>query len=179
MRLHYRHRRGDVEVVWNDGRTTSHPILELKYDDGDAICYYHDNLPILGKCSNLKSKIQVDIWRNIQQERKLTFKPSLYLIFSDHPEVDAKDEKDENDDKASLMGEVIEFAKRTKLPCHVVGQKVLFHSGSTYSAFIHYNTGKDTVKKLVNRGFRRFGRGDVCLIDEDEINYFIRMAERM
>lgn len=38
------------------------------------------------------------------------------------------------------------FLERTKLPCHVVGQNVLFHSGSSYSAFIHCKTEKDTVK---------------------------------
>ncbi|CAG2243693.1 MIB [Mytilus edulis] len=67
--------------------------------------------------------------------------------------------------------------EKTKLPCHVVGQKVLFHSGSINTVFIHCNTDKDTVKELVKKGFRRFERGDIDETREDEIHYFIRMAE--
>lgn len=38
------------------------------------------------------------------------------------------------------------FSEKTKLPCHVVGQRIMFHSGSTHSVFIHHSTEKDTVE---------------------------------
>ncbi|CAC5407421.1 unnamed protein product [Mytilus coruscus] len=85
--------------------------------------------------------------------------------------------------------------------CHVVGQRVLFHSGSTNAVFIHYKTEKDAVElsilsltsylntsidikidnrlfqELVKKGFSKFERGDMDEKNEDEIHYFIRMAE--
>ncbi|CAG2254562.1 TRPM3 [Mytilus edulis] len=149
--------------------------------------------------------IQVDIWRTIKLVKKDIFKPSLYLIFANHTAVDKKESKGDKKDNMVLMEEVLEFAKKTKLPCHVVGQRVLFHSGSSHAVFIHYKTEKDTVKELVEKGFHKFERGDMDTknkkdemdaenkedeIDaenkenemdaenkEDEIQYFLRMAK--
>ncbi|VDI01503.1 Hypothetical predicted protein, partial [Mytilus galloprovincialis] len=175
--------RSDVSVDWRDGTDSSNRILELSYDYGGTFYYYHDHLPVLGRESRgyiqvnfgfdkgPTKKIKVNIWHTVQQIKKLTFKPSLYLIFANHTEVDKKDEK------MTLLDEVIEFAKKSKLPCHVVGQKVLFHSGSSNTVFIHCNTDKDTVKELVKKGFRNFERGDIDQTREDEIHYFIRMAK--
>ncbi|XP_071147662.1 uncharacterized protein [Mytilus edulis] len=176
--------RSEVEVEWNDDTITAKQILELTYDCGGTYFYYNDHLPLLGRDSRgyfeinfdfdggTTKKIQIAIWRTIQQERKLTFKPSLYLIFANHPELDKKD------DEMTFLDEVIDFAKKTKLPCHVVGQRVMFHSGSTHSVFIHHSTEKNTVEELIKKkGFRKFERGDIDDEDEDEIHYFIRMAE--
>ncbi|VDI76111.1 Hypothetical predicted protein, partial [Mytilus galloprovincialis] len=68
----------------------------------------------------------------------------------------------------------------TKLPCHVLGQRVLFHSGSTNTACIHYKTCSETIKELIEKGFNEFERAET-LVDgkaEDEIDYFKTMAER-
>ncbi|XP_052082909.1 uncharacterized protein LOC127720374 [Mytilus californianus] len=178
--------RSEVEVLWRGNSKSSNRILQLEYCYGSDFIYYHNHLPVIGRDSQgyfevncnvgngSTKKIQVDICRTIQLEKKLTFKPSLYLIFANHPCVDKKGEKD---DKMTLMEEVIDFAKKTKLPCHVVGQNVLFHSGSTNTVCIHYKTDKDTVEELVKKGFRKFQRGDSNEKDEDDIHYFIRMAE--
>ncbi|XP_052082917.1 uncharacterized protein LOC127720378 [Mytilus californianus] len=116
-------------------------------------------------------KIKVFIWRPIQednQKKEVPFKPSLYLII-DSPE------EDENVNKISLMEEIIDFAKKTKLPCHIVKQRVLFHSGYKKTASIHYKTDKDTIEELIKKGFNEFERLDENI--EDEIHYFRRMAE--
>lgn len=34
----------------------------------------------------------------------------------------------------------------TKLPCHIVGLRVMFHSGSTKTVCIHHKTEKETIK---------------------------------
>lgn len=34
----------------------------------------------------------------------------------------------------------------TKLPCHVVGQKIMFHHGSSNAVFIHHTTRDSTIK---------------------------------
>lgn len=47
----------------------------------------------------------------------------------------------------SLFHVVIE---KTELPCHLVGQKVFFHSGSSTAAFIHQRTDKFTVDVWLN-----------------------------
>ncbi|XP_071147009.1 transient receptor potential cation channel subfamily M member 1-like [Mytilus edulis] len=188
--------RSEVEVMWfKDRSKSSHRILDLKYLSGGAFFYYYDHLPALGRDSQgyfavnidldnqATKKIQVDIWRTIQQVQKHEkdiYKPSLYLIFANHTEVDKKESKGDKNDKLDLvlMEEVLDFAKKTKLPCHVVGQKVLFHSGSSHAVFIHYKTEKDTVKELVEKGFRKFERGDMDEENgEDEIHYFLRMAK--
>ncbi|XP_052082915.1 uncharacterized protein LOC127720376 isoform X2 [Mytilus californianus] len=183
--------RSEVEVMWDkDESKSSHRILDLKYVRGGVFYYYYAHLPALGRDSQgyfavnfvfanqFTTKIQVDIWRNIQQVKKDIFKPSLYLIFANHTDVDKKEEKGDNNDNMILMEEVLDFAKKTKLPCHVVGQRVLFHSGSTNDVFIHYKTEKNTVEELAKKGFRKFERGDMDEEnEEDEIHYFIRMAE--
>ncbi|VDI71795.1 Hypothetical predicted protein [Mytilus galloprovincialis] len=66
--------------------------------------------------------------------------------------------------------------EQTKLPCHVVGQKVLFHHGSSRKVVIHHKTSKDTIKELVKKGCLTFERGDTD-DKEGELPYFIRMAE--
>lgn len=55
------------------------------------------------------SKIQVDILRSVKPVEKDTFKPSLFLIFADHPELYRKKSQD---DKMVLMEEVITFASK-------------------------------------------------------------------
>ncbi|CAC5385236.1 MIB [Mytilus coruscus] len=116
-------------------------------------------------------KIKVFIWRPIQkdnQKKEVPFKPSLYLII-DSPE------EDENVNKISLMEEIIDFAKKTKLPCHIVKQRVLFHNGYKKTASIHYKTDKETIEELIKKGFNEFERLDENIADE--IHYFRRMAE--
>ncbi|CAC5385200.1 TRPM2 [Mytilus coruscus] len=74
-----------------------------------------------------------------------------------------------------LMDEIIELANKTKLPCHIVGQKVLFYSGSMEKAYIHTETEHETIEKLKKKGFTEFIKGDGDT--NDDINYFKRMAE--
>ncbi|XP_063410447.1 uncharacterized protein LOC134693540 [Mytilus trossulus] len=189
--------RSEVEVKWslrNDKRhetTSTHDILELQSTKGFWIYVYHEHLPILGKgfrgyfdvdfvFDNTKptKKIKVTIWRNIQQEKKVkTFKPSLFIVFADHPEVEKRDGTQPKEDNIKkLVEEVMEFAKKTRLPCLVAGRKVMFYGGSSNSVFIHYKTDKDIIQELVKKGFKQFERGDVAK-DEDDIQYFQRMAE--
>ncbi|VDI66206.1 Hypothetical predicted protein [Mytilus galloprovincialis] len=116
-------------------------------------------------------KIKVFIWRPLQddkQKKEVPFKPSLYLIF-DSPE------EDETVNTISLMEEIIDFAKKTKLPCHIVKQRVLFHSGFKKTVSIHYKTDKDTIEELIKKGFNEFEKLDENI--EDEIHYFRRIAE--
>ncbi|VDI19435.1 Hypothetical predicted protein [Mytilus galloprovincialis] len=200
--------RSEVEVLWSkDKSKSSHRILDLKYVAGGAFFYYYDHLPALGKDSRGYFAVNFILPNNATRKlvKKDIFKPSLYLIFANHTAVDKKESKGDKKDNMVLMEEVLEFAKKTKLPCHVVGQRVLFHSGSTHTVFIHYKTEKDTVKELVEKGFHKFERGDMDTknkkdemdaenkedeIDaenkenemdaenkEDEIQYFLRMAK--
>lgn len=121
-------------------------------------------------CGNNK-KIKVLIRRPKQVDSKKTeqpFTPTLFLIF-DCPN------KDNNGDAIDLMDEIIAFAKRTKLPCHIVGQRVLFHSGSSTTASIHFKTDKNTIEELMKKGFNTFERLDETI--QEEIPYFTRMAE--
>ncbi|CAG2225439.1 unnamed protein product [Mytilus edulis] len=84
-------------------------------------------------------------------------------------------EEDETVNTISLMEEIIDFAKKTKLPCHIVKQRVLFHSGFKKTVSIHYKTDKDTIEELIKKGFNEFEKLDENI--EDEIHYFRRMAE--
>lgn len=45
--------------------------------------------------------------------------------------------------------------EQTKLPCHVVGQKVLFHHGSSRKVVIHHKTSKDTIKVNMTKFYYR------------------------
>lgn len=64
------------------------------------------NLQIICSSSKFHFKIQIEIWRLVQQEKKLSLKPSLFLIFANHPTLDKKE------DKMTLMEEVIDFASK-------------------------------------------------------------------
>ncbi|CAG2219020.1 unnamed protein product [Mytilus edulis] len=79
-------------------------------------------------------KIEVVIWRSVQWKNEETFDPSLYLIFANP----------EEDKSLTLLEDVVEFARDTKLPCHITGHRVLYMGGTT--AFIHRKTEKDIVK---------------------------------
>ncbi|VDI68479.1 Hypothetical predicted protein, partial [Mytilus galloprovincialis] len=74
------------------------------------------------------------------------------------------------------MDEIFEYSIKTKLPCHVIGKKVLFLHGFPRNVCIHPTTSDHTIKVLVTKGFRIFERGDTNT-EESEIKYFIRMAE--
>ncbi|CAC5385234.1 unnamed protein product [Mytilus coruscus] len=176
-----------VAVKWMDKTVSIDTIRDLKCTKTNKpFPYYHSHLPVLRKDfryyfevnfnfdNGSTKKIQVDILRTVKEVEKETFKPSLFLIFADHPEFDGKNSQC---DMVVLMEEVINFAKETSLPCYIVGPKVLFHSDSTGTAFIHYKTTKDTIKKLVERGFSKFKRGNHDKILGDEMHYFIRLAK--
>lgn len=46
--------RSEVEVKWiKDGSTSSHQILDLRYDKGGAFYYYYDHLPALGRGTHI------------------------------------------------------------------------------------------------------------------------------
>lgn len=46
--------RSEVEVKWiKDGSTSSHQIVDLKYDKGGAFYYYYDHLPALGRGTHI------------------------------------------------------------------------------------------------------------------------------
>lgn len=95
--------------------------------------------------------------------------PSLYLIF-DH-------EEGTDDGKMKFMYEIIEFANNTKLPCHIVGETVLFQSGSTNMSNIHAKTERKTIEKLKEKGFTLPGNGNTNY-DIDMINYFKQTEKR-
>ncbi|XP_063396084.1 uncharacterized protein LOC134680782 [Mytilus trossulus] len=114
--------------------------------------------------------MQVNIRYQIEKKQKQSYKPVLYLIFANKQNIVYKD------DRCQLMDEVFEYAKKTKLPCHVIGKKVLFLHGSSSLVCIHPTTSDNTIKELVKKGFRIFERGDTNT-NESEIKYFIRMAE--
>ncbi|XP_071146988.1 uncharacterized protein [Mytilus edulis] len=180
--------QSEVAVKWNyKTKISFHPILDLKCTKTRMpFLYYHNQLPVLGKADSRgyfevnftfengsTTKIQVDILRSVKPVEKDTFKPSLFLIFADHPELYREKSQD---DKMVLMEEVITFAKETSLPCYVVHPMVLFHSGSTNTACIYNKTTKETIKELVKRGFCKFERGNIE-DNEDEIHCFIRLAK--
>ncbi|VDH96910.1 Hypothetical predicted protein [Mytilus galloprovincialis] len=186
---YYTNNRSTVGVQWKDkfegNQHDEIKITDLVLKDGGKFRYYPDHLPILVQSADdyfevdvhdckPHEKIEVRIWHNVQnmqKKKKRTFKPTLYLIF-------ANPWNDDNVKNLELMGEIIDFAKTTKLPCHIIGQRVLFHSGSTTTVCIHYKTHKDTINELIVRGFKTFQRGDI-IVDEnekDEIDYFKKMA---
>ncbi|CAC5426523.1 unnamed protein product [Mytilus coruscus] len=175
----------NVKVMWKDEKKYCdiHKISELMLHSGRTFTYYPDHLPVLGQYADgyfeanddnaetATKKIKVFIWRPLQEKAEKaepSFKPSLYLIFNSTQENKAVG-------NWALMEEILKFAQLTKLPCHVVGEGVLFHSGSTESVCIHYKTRIDTIKDLKKKGFYKFERGDEHT--EDEIKYFIQMAE--
>ncbi|XP_071179857.1 uncharacterized protein [Mytilus edulis] len=171
-----------IQVQWSaNHKKSQHNILELQCESTVARQFYPDHLPILGKDTighldvdfshnNTNQKIQVNIRYQIDKEQKRSYKPVLYLIFANKLNTDYKD------DRCQLMDEVFEYSKRTKLPCHVIGKKVLFLHGSSSVVCIHPTTSDRTIKELVKKGFRIFERGDTNT-EESEIKYFIRMAE--
>ncbi|XP_063448005.1 uncharacterized protein LOC134727554 [Mytilus trossulus] len=171
-----------VDVQWlTNHKRSRHNILELQCEVAEARQFYPDHLPILGKDTlghvdvdfnhnNITEKIQVNIRYRIEKEQKRSYKPVLYLIFANNKDTDHKK------DKCLLMDEVFEYSKKTKLPCHVIGKKVLFLHGSSRVVCIHHTTSNHTIKELVKKGFRIFERGDTNT-KETEIKYFIRMAE--
>ncbi|CAC5374192.1 MIB [Mytilus coruscus] len=175
-------REDEIEVQWLSHHNRSrHNILELQCEDTAARQFYPDHLPILGKdtlghldvdfnCNNTAQKIQVNIRYRIEKEQKRSYKPVLYLIFANNQDTDHKK------DRCTLMDEIFEYSEKTKLPCHVIGKKVLFLHGSSRVVCIHHTTSNHTIKELVKKGIRIFERGDTNN-KESEIKYFIRMAE--
>ncbi|VDI23404.1 Hypothetical predicted protein [Mytilus galloprovincialis] len=154
-------------------------ISELICKKGRTVKYYPDHLPTVGKVAfghlevyfkdkNMKKKIQVDIWCMTKREEKKFYTPSLFLIFANH-------EGYNEEDNTVLLEDVIEFSKKTLLPCYVVHQRLLFYRGSTTAVVIHYKTGYDIIK----RGYSNFERGEMISEDESEIDYFKRMAENV
>ncbi|XP_071146987.1 transient receptor potential cation channel subfamily M member 2-like [Mytilus edulis] len=95
--------------------------------------------------------------------------PSLYLIF-DH-------EEDTDDGKMKFMYEIMEFANKSKLPCHIVGQTVLFESDSTKKSYIHAKTERKMVEKLKEKGFT-IPRNRNTDDDIGMINYFKQTQKR-
>ncbi|XP_071179495.1 uncharacterized protein [Mytilus edulis] len=158
-------------------------ISELICKKGRTVKYYPDHLPTVGKVAfghlevyfkdkNMKKKIQVDIWCMTKREEKKFYTPSLFLIFANH-------EGYNEEDNTVLLEDVIEFSKKTLLPCYIVHQRLLFYRGSTTAVVIHYKTGYDIIKELVKRGYSNFERGEMISEDESEIDYFKRMAENV
>ncbi|CAC5421436.1 unnamed protein product [Mytilus coruscus] len=175
-------RDDEIDVQWlSNHKRSRHNILELQCEDTTTRQFYPDHLPILGKDTlghldvdfshnNIKQKIQVNIRYRVEKKHKRSYKPVLYLIFANNQNIDHKK------DRCTLMDEIFEYSKKTKLPCHVIGKKVLFLHGSSRVVCIHHTTSDYTVKELVKKGFRIFERGDTNT-EESEIKYFIRMAE--
>ncbi|CAG2190226.1 TRPM2 [Mytilus edulis] len=171
-----------IEVQWlTNHKRSRHNILELQCEDRTARQFYPDHLPILGKDTlgyldvdfshnNIAQKIQVNIRYRIEKEQTRSYKPVLYLIFANNQDTEI------SKNRCTLMDEAFEYSKRTKLPCHVIGKKVLFLHGSPRAVCIHPTTNAHTIKELVKKGFRIFERGDTNT-EESEIKYFIRMAE--
>ncbi|CAC5382911.1 unnamed protein product [Mytilus coruscus] len=155
----------DIEVQWYTNKKTPilNNILELKCEIAASHPCYPDHLPILEN---------VDIWYKIKTKRRHSYKPGLYLIFAN----DDDDKKTKEKEGFAILDDVLELSKKTELPCHVVGQKVLFHHGSSNAVFIHQTTSKETIMALVRKGFLVFQRGDTDQ-EENEVDYFIRMAE--
>ncbi|VDI41321.1 Hypothetical predicted protein, partial [Mytilus galloprovincialis] len=135
-----------------------------KYDD-DSGCYFEiDNCGITSKTE----KVKVFIRRPKPKDNKTqnsALKPFLYLIFAE----------DDNKNKIARMKEIIDFAKKKQVPCHIVGQKVFFHIGATKTACIHETTDKNTFDELLEKGFQEFDllEGNIT----DEIDYFKTEAE--
>ncbi|CAG2202719.1 MIB [Mytilus edulis] len=121
-----------VDVQWLPNHKGSrHNILELQCEVAEARQFYPDHLPILGKDTlghvdvdfnhnNITEKIQVNIRHRSQK------------------------------DKCLLMDEVFEYSKKTKLPCHIIGKKVLFLHGSSRVVCIHHTTSNHTIKRDTN-----------------------------
>ncbi|CAG2256788.1 unnamed protein product [Mytilus edulis] len=130
------------------------------YDDDDSGCYFEiDNCWITSKTE----KVKVFIRRPKQKDNKTqnsALNPFLYLIFAE----------DDNKNKIARMKEIIDFAKKKQVPCHIVGQKVFFHIGATKTACIHETTDKNTFDELLKKGFQEFDllEGELS----DEINSF-------
>ncbi|CAC5386136.1 unnamed protein product [Mytilus coruscus] len=172
----------DLEIKRDDERIKKR-INELKCKKGRTVKYYPDHLPTVGKVAfghlevyfkdkSMKKKIQVDIWCMTKREEKKFYTPSLFLIFANH-------EGYNEEDNAVLLEDVIEFSKKTMLPCYVVCQRLLFYRGSTTAVVIHYKTDYNIIKELVKRGYSNFERGEMISEDESEIDYFKRMTENV
>ncbi|XP_052074333.1 uncharacterized protein LOC127712112 isoform X27 [Mytilus californianus] len=180
----------DVQWFTNGNKTSRHNILDLQCGDEDkdleSIAFYPDHLPVLQKGDTFDDidvpnndedtahKVQFNI-RNLElskREQKSSNKPILYLIIDNHQDKCKKEER------FSLMNEVLEYSRKTKLPCHVVGQKVLFLHGSSDTVCTHFDTDKEIVEELLGKGCLIFEKGDTAK-KTSEIDYFIRMAKYM
>ncbi|CAC5421435.1 MIB [Mytilus coruscus] len=139
-------------------KTSRHNILDLQYENPILFPFYPDHLPVLQKGDTFDhldikfseehttQKVQLRIRRMSSEDQKGSHKPVLYLIFDNQQE-----SYQELKDSFAVMDEIFEYSKKTKLPCHVVNQRMLFLHGSTTTVCIHSKTSNETIEVTVKQ----------------------------